>query len=1241
PNAVKVEVVARSPSRSPSPLKGSKAPVNEAPSQTVQEVKVKTVEEPKVESALQDSIVTVVPSPKDTTANSPSEGTKDKEIIVEPKSADTAVKSEALVETPQIVKAEVEVAQVTEPVSTIDAQMTAEPLEDLKPDNAVDESRETHAGSEEKTVVEQIGGDGNTVTSHAGDDEKAVVAEQPDKEASDKVTELKSNGEKSEKAQKPARGSSTDSTKRPPLAPATETPKSSVVNPNRKISTLKVFDAVTYPEGVSAPSVTSKGIRYSMDLLLALNHAALPAPTNMIKIDAGAEDSKASPRTSTRVPSRSSAFPSMGGRNAQPGLGVGVPGVMTTIPAPMPSRGPPQRQSSGRGPSSGGRGSGHAGLPPRPGAHGPRNSGGPFRGTLPPEPVHEVLKVGENAWTPDVQKKKKDESKSEEDPELAAVADITKKVKGLLNKLTVEKFDSISDKILALPITTRDNLKAVIENIYDKAVDEYHFQNMYGRLCWKLSSKLPEVQKWIDMNTKNNIFRRLLLNKCQEEFEKSEKWTREDDEGNLSRQERLKKLHEMSSEEKERYAEEQFQRTKLKRRVLGNISFIGELFKLGMITEKIMHSCVLQLMKNVADPEEEETESLCKLLTSIGEKLDHEQAKKHVDSYFDQIKRLSVNQKLPSRIRFMLQDLMELRANNWKSRTEQVGPLTIAEIHALEEKRKAEEEEARQRATTTGRSRGGGGGRSAGGYGGRPVSMGSAPPRSGSNASQDARAGPDGWTQVKSSRTMDENLGNFGKVESQKRPISFGPQGMGGWLRSAGSGSSATTRADDSEKGRKASVATLPAANKFSVLEVTERKSSTEEKSSGPAPVDHSKVTTEPSEDTKKQFEKEIDGLTEEWNSHYNVEEAMLSLKQLASQGVAVLAANQFLNSVLDRKPEAVEKTAALEVTMVKEGIITAADFKAILKEIVECLPDLVVDIPAIYTYFGVIFGKQAAAKNPGFTLSAFHELLQGEINRKARVPPPVTKALLEVLRAVKAARGTAGLYEVRDISFDLLFPPSARSAEAISKFLADNELPEDLYSLSTAPASVTAASSALATPTPVPSQVYSPPSSAEIKKLETGFRERLGRDTADAVFKWLNTFEKSKGSPEFLRLVTLAILRSVSSGKNAKAAQSSAQFQHMSKIILGFKSTFVRLIRLIEEPERIRQMELEVLFACQSFWSETGRMPDFLHQLFRIFVSSDEIISLESALAWQDASAPVREAESRSAALADVADYL
>lgn len=65
-------------------------------------------------------------------------------------------------------------------------------------------------------------------------------------------------------------------------------------------------------------------------------------------------------------------------------------------------------------------------------------------------------------------------------------------------------------------------------------------------------------------------------------------------------------------------------RDQARRRSMGNIKFIGELFKLKMLTEAIMHDCVVKLLKN---HDEESLECLCRLFSTIGKDLDFEKAK--------------------------------------------------------------------------------------------------------------------------------------------------------------------------------------------------------------------------------------------------------------------------------------------------------------------------------------------------------------------------------------------------------------------------------------------------------------------------------------------------------------------------------------------------------------------------------------------------------------------------------------
>ncbi|CAB1443271.1 unnamed protein product, partial [Pleuronectes platessa] len=59
-------------------------------------------------------------------------------------------------------------------------------------------------------------------------------------------------------------------------------------------------------------------------------------------------------------------------------------------------------------------------------------------------------------------------------------------------------------------------------------------------------------------------------------------------------------------------------------RSTGNIKFIGELFKVKMLNEPIIHDCLVKLLTNY---DEVSLECLCRLLTTIGKDLDSDEAK--------------------------------------------------------------------------------------------------------------------------------------------------------------------------------------------------------------------------------------------------------------------------------------------------------------------------------------------------------------------------------------------------------------------------------------------------------------------------------------------------------------------------------------------------------------------------------------------------------------------------------------
>ncbi|NWV01677.1 IF4G3 factor, partial [Upupa epops] len=292
------------------------------------------------------------------------------------------------------------------------------------------------------------------------------------------------------------------------------------------------------------------------------------------------------------------------------------------------------------------------------------------------EDVH--LKKAENAWKPSLKR----ESQTE-DPENVKTQELFRKVRSILNKLTPQMFNQLMKQVTDLTVDTEERLKGVIDLVFEKAIDEPSFSVAYANMCRCLVTlKVPMTDK--PGSTVN--FRKLLLNRCQKEFEKD----KADDDVFEKKQKELEAA--TTPEEKTRLHDElEEAKDKARRRSIGNIKFIGELFKLKMLTEAIMHDCVVKLLKN---HDEESLECLCRLLTTIGKDLDFEKAKPRMDQYFNQMEKIVKERKTSSRIRFMLQDVIDLRLCNWVSRRADQGPKTIEQIH--KEAKIEEQEEQRK-----------------------------------------------------------------------------------------------------------------------------------------------------------------------------------------------------------------------------------------------------------------------------------------------------------------------------------------------------------------------------------------------------------------------------------------------------------------------------------------------------------------------------------------------------------------
>ncbi|EHK47275.1 hypothetical protein TRIATDRAFT_217846 [Trichoderma atroviride IMI 206040] len=411
---------------------------------------------------------------------------------------------------------------------------------------------------------------------------------------------------------------------------------------------------------------------------------------------------------------------------------------------------------------------------------------------------------------------------------------VQRKVKAALNKMTPENFERIADQILLIASQSKDEsdgrtLRQVIQLTFEKATDEAHWASMYAKFCKRmLETMSPEIR---DENIKDkngqvvsggNLFRKYLLNRCQEEFERG--WTTnlpEAPEGAEGAEGAENKSADAKPTEAVLLSDEYYAAAAAKRRGLGLVQFIGELFKLGMLTERIMHECVRKLVDYQGVPDEAEVESLCKLLRTIGANLDETKGRPLVDAYFQRIQGMVDLPELPSRIKFMLMDIIDLRRARWVSKEGNKGPKTLDEVRAEAEAAQA----AKAQEAARSNQRGPGGGRP-------PVGRGDARGFSGGFQQQTSnQVGVDDLRRLKGSSMNRASSGN----------VTLGPASMlssrSNSGRRFGPGGALGRSGDDSNSSSRAGTPGPTSSNAFSLLATMDGDHPASPPSAGPSPL--------------------------------------------------------------------------------------------------------------------------------------------------------------------------------------------------------------------------------------------------------------------------------------------------------------------------------------------------------------------------------------------------------------------
>eukprot|EP01025_Chloroclados_australasicus_P007578 TRINITY_DN12476_c0_g2_i1.p1 TRINITY_DN12476_c0_g2~~TRINITY_DN12476_c0_g2_i1.p1 ORF type:complete len:646 (-),score=135.80 TRINITY_DN12476_c0_g2_i1:1473-3410(-) len=236
-----------------------------------------------------------------------------------------------------------------------------------------------------------------------------------------------------------------------------------------------------------------------------------------------------------------------------------------------------------------------------------------------------------------------------------------KTIRGLLNKLTPEKYDSLLVKFVD-SIQNVECLSKAIPLIFEKAVAEPTFVALYAQLCQDLSQRLPDFPE--EGSDKPVKFQKLLLNTCQDEYEAIE--------------ENKKKLAEATEE-----ADKELKAKKLKQQLLGTMRLIAELYNKGLVTDVIMKVCMKDLLdgayvKGVVS--EDNVEALCEVITLAGKTMDQSKLSKLLNAWLNNMDKMTTYDNIAPRIKFLIKDVLELRKNGFKARKQKFTAKKINEI---------------------------------------------------------------------------------------------------------------------------------------------------------------------------------------------------------------------------------------------------------------------------------------------------------------------------------------------------------------------------------------------------------------------------------------------------------------------------------------------------------------------------------------------------------------------------------
>lgn len=238
--------------------------------------------------------------------------------------------------------------------------------------------------------------------------------------------------------------------------------------------------------------------------------------------------------------------------------------------------------------------------------------------------------------------------------------ELQRKVRSLLNKVAPENLENIVGLLADMQLRDHDELGLVVRIIFQKALAEPHYCETYAGMVQRLQTRYPTFPP-TEEGEKPYTFRRVLVNACQDEYTS------------------LPKVFEPTAEETSSMLPEDLS-AEMKRRkdkMLANMKFIGHLFQRELLAARVIHQILLDLLRDSAEgvpPAEHLLECACQLLEATGRILEvgSPDALRAVALRLTDLKGCKGahgKNLVSARLRFKIQDLLDLRENKWNKKS--------------------------------------------------------------------------------------------------------------------------------------------------------------------------------------------------------------------------------------------------------------------------------------------------------------------------------------------------------------------------------------------------------------------------------------------------------------------------------------------------------------------------------------------------------------------------------------------